>query len=281
MTRPLREITAEEVAGFEEDGVVCLRGILPPAWLDQMAGVIESVLTHHTSTDLTAMAGRLGNAESNAMTERRGRFIAGTDHWRHLPEFHRFATQSPLPLIAGRLMRASKVNLYEDSVLVKEPGATEATAFHQDLSYFHVEGTQVCTAWCPLDPVTRATGAVGYVRGSHHWGTVYRPNLFVSTASIPDTEGECVPDINAHPERYEILFFDMRPGDISVHHGRTLHGAGGNASVSQRRRAISVRYCGDDVRYRIRPGAPLKAHHARGRDDDVLDSDDCPIVWRA
>jgi hypothetical protein len=40
-----------------------------------------------------------------------------------------------------------------------------------------------------------------------------------------------------------------------------------------------VRYCGDDARYRIRPGAPTKPHHANVRDGDPLGDADCPRVW--
>ena len=61
---------------------------------------------------------------------------------------------------------------------------------------------------------------------------------------------------------------------MAVHHARTLHGAFPNAS-SRRRRAVSVRYCGDDARYELRPGAPRKPHHAR----DPLGDPDCPRVW--
>ena len=73
----------------------------------------------------------------------------------------------------------------------------------------------------------------------------------------------------------------MQPGDLTVHHCRTLHGAAGNASPTMRRRALSVRYCGDDARYRIRRGVPRKPHHAEVADGDVLDHPDCPVVWRA
>ncbi len=209
-----------------------------------------------------------------------GRFVSGVDHWRTRPQFRVFAADSPLPAIVGALLRATKVNLYEDSVLVKEPGALERTAWHQDLSYFHVDGEQLCTTWCPLDRVGSETGAVRYARGSHRWDEVYRPNLFVSTMPIPGTEGALVPDVDALASA-EILTFDTEPGDVVVHHARTLHAAGGNRSSSTRRRAISVRYCGDDARVLIRPGAPLKAYQHTVTDGAVLDSPDCPVVWRA
>lgn len=58
-----------------------------------------------------------------------------------------------------------------------------------------------------------------------------------------------VPDVLADAELATLLAsFEVEPGGVVVHHYRTLHGAPGNTSVSRRRRAISVRYCGDDIR---------------------------------
>lgn len=142
------------------------------------------------------------------------------------------------------------------------------------------ESVPTCTTWCPLDCVGPETGAVRYARGSHRWDAVYRPNLFVSTMPIPGTEGELVPDVDALASA-EVLTFETEPGDVVVHHARTLHAAGGNRSSSTRRRAISVRYCGDDARVLIRTGAPLKAYQRGIADGATLVSPDCPVVWRA
>ncbi len=282
---PVRPITEAEVDTFWTDGVICLRGVLEPALLASMEQPVEAALTGSESADLSEMGRALAAAGESVRTdgdasESTGRFVSGVDHWRTRPEFLAFAAGSPLPAIVGALLRATKVNLYEDSVLVKEPGALERTAWHQDLSYFHVDGEQLCTTWCPLDPVGPETGAVRYARGSHRWDAVYRPNLFVSTMPIPGTEGDLVPDVDALSAA-EILTFETGPGDVVVHHARTLHAAGGNRSSSTRRRAISVRYCGDDARVRIRAGAPLKAYQHAVTDGAVPDSPDCPVVWRS
>jgi ectoine hydroxylase-related dioxygenase (phytanoyl-CoA dioxygenase family) len=286
MREPCRVVTEAEIAAFDRDGVVCLRRILPLAWIARMETPLEVALrTKETTADLTEMgralaaSGRTPLSDPAVTAVERGRFRSGVDHWRHLPDFRAFACESPLPAIAAALLRSRQVNLYEDSVLVKEPGTAEPTAFHQDLGYFHVEGEQICTFWVPLDPVTPETGAVVYARGSHREERVYQPNLFVSEAPIPGTRGEPVPDVRA--AGHELVSFAMEPGDLAVHHARTVHGAGGNRSASLRRRAISVRYCGDDVRYRIREGAPRKPHQLGVRDGDRLDSEDCPVVFRA
>lgn len=286
MTAPLRPITDDEIETFWNDGVVCLRGVLPRDLLSSMEAPLAELLELPEMGDMSAMGDALESSGHNvlrdgAVAPRRGRFVSGVDHWRRHESFRSFAGASPLPAIAGVLLRSHKINLWEDSALVKEPGTQERTAWHQDLAYFHVSGEQVCTMWCPLDVVTTATGAVQFVVGSHRWSEVYRPNLFVSTLPIPGTSGDEVPDIDALAAAgdAEIVTFDTEPGDITVHHARTIHGAGPNTSGTMWRRAISVRFCGDDARYFHRAGAPMKPHHHQVADGDVLDSPDCPVVW--
>jgi len=226
-----------------------------------------------------SVAGQAGADVMLDAGERGGRFYSGLDHWQTNRDFADFARISPLPGFAAGLLRATKLNLYEDSVLVKEPGAIEKTAFHQDISYFHVEGHQICTTWVPLDPVRAETGAVRFISGSHLWKKQYRPNFFTSQVLMPDTEGEAVPDFHKSERSSKAVSFDMEPGDVTIHHARTIHGAGGNMSKTTRRRAISVRYCGDDARYRMRKGVPPKPHHALVKEGDVLDHPGCPVVW--
>lgn len=276
-TEPLRPVTDDELARFVADGVVHLPGILPTAWLEHLTGPVDETIADPSITaDMTALRAGLGGAGDKA--EEGGRFLSGVDHWLHDSAFASFATTSPLPAIAGALMCADRIHLYEDSVLVKEPGTVEATVLHQDLGYFHLSGERICTCWVPLDPVSVDSGAMVYVRGSHRSGTVYRPNWFVTRDPLPDTEGEAVPTIQPDDDR--VACIPAEPGDVIVHHAATLHGSGPNRSATTRRRAVSVRYCGDGVRYEIRPGAPSKPHHAHIRSGDpVVDHPGCPQVW--
>lgn len=282
-----RAVRDDQIETFWADGVVCLRGVLAPDWIARLHAAVEDVLSARDGTDLSAMAAQIDAGGGAVLRDAasdgtpRGRFFAGTDHWRRHRTFRDFALVSPLPALVAALLRARRVALYEDSLLVKEPGTVERTAFHQDMAYFHVTGSQVCTTWCPLDLVDAATGAVKYVRGSHRWQRDFQPNFFVSTAAIPGTLGETVPDVEGDPQRYELLSFDTGPGDVVVHHARTIHGAPGNASSTRRRRAVSVRYCGDDVRFHRRPGAPLKPWQEGASEGAPLDPADSPLAYGA
>lgn len=272
---PSRAVTAGEHAAFVRDGVVHLEQVLDRSVVMAMAEPVERALVGDQSADLGALADADG-------VEGGARFVAGVDHWRHDEDFRRFACDSALPEVAATLLGSDTVALYEDSVLVKEPGSPYRTEFHTDAAYFHIAGDQACTFWVPLDEVSVDSGAVQYVKGSHRWDRRFRPHLFTLTDPIPGTEGEEVPDVWSDPDLQPLLLgFDVAPGDVVVHHYRTLHGAGANTSETTRRRAISVRYCGDDARYQFKPGAPRKAHHDRVREGDRLGDVDAPQVWPA
>ncbi len=279
-------VSDKEIEAFWRDGVVVIRGVLSDKTLAAMAQPVDRALGSEEMNNMTEMGamvvppsgGTVLNDPAAAKTGApRGQFHGGTDHWWTDPDFEHFATQSPLPQVAAELMQSQKLWFYEDSVLVKEPHTEEPTSIHQDMAYFQLEGDKVCTTWCPLDPISKATGATVYVKGSHRWERNFRPNWFVSQLSMPDTDGEEVPDYDRDDSEH-LLCFDMAPGDVAVHHAMTLHGAHANVT-DQWRRAISVRYCGDGTVYRFKRGTPLKPHHSEVNEGDPVNHPRCPQVW--
>ena len=72
---------------------------------------------------------------------------------------------------------------------------------------------------------------------------------------IPGTAGVQPPQPD--PDGPDVFGFDLAVGDLTVHHARTLHSAGPNLTDAPRR-ALSIRYCGDDAVVRVKPGAPPK-----------------------
>jgi ectoine hydroxylase-related dioxygenase (phytanoyl-CoA dioxygenase family) len=263
-------VTHDEVEAFWRDGVVHLPGIIPTAWIQALVGPVERVLAQGEAADLGAMAG--GGDVAPA-------FSGGVDHWLGDETFRAFSLRSPLGPIVAALLRSQHLWLWEDSVLVKEPGSPFTTRFHTDAGYFHVDGSQVCTTWVPLDAADESSGAVAFVRGSHLDPVAYRPNLFVTDEPIPGTEGEVVPDVLADPALAgRLVSFSLQPGDLTVHHYCTLHGAPANTS-DRRRRAVSVRYCGDDARYRHKPGLPGRRGLEDVADGDPVGPPWCPQAW--
>ncbi len=278
MEQPLRLPTDDEIETFWRDGVVVLRDALDPASVAALAPSVDAAFAGDATGDLTAMAGAGATGDGATGAGDTGRFRGGIDHWLVDPVMRDFATTSALPALVAALLRTEHLFLYEDSILVKSPGTREETKFHTDLPYFQVEGTQLATTWCPLDEVTPDTGSLRFVRGSHLWDREFRPNLFVTDDPLPGTEGEVVPSID--PDDPSVLCPSLGPGDLTVHHARTVHGAGPNTSATTWRRAVSVRYCGDDARVHLRPGLPVSAHHRDLVEGEPLhDGTATPQVW--
>jgi ectoine hydroxylase-related dioxygenase (phytanoyl-CoA dioxygenase family) len=137
--------------------------------------------------------------------------------------------------------------------------------------------------WVPVDPANEETGAIRYIRGSHKWNKEFQPNVFVAGTAFPGSEDYLPLDQEELEDHKDLIQFVSEPGDIIIHHYKTVHGAGGNHSNYQVRRAASLRYCGDDMVYKHRPFAPPQEHHQHTLNDgDTLHGATCfPLVWEA
>jgi hypothetical protein len=313
MSKLARPITQDEVAAYKIAGVVLLRGVLDLSSVNTLRRCIdEAVHTMGQSPsgyDLSALTKAFESDDWQKLESQsegqhdvagimeyikssgkpllfdeakagKGSFLLDTGIAARLREFRRFCVGGAVPEIAGALLDSEKVNFFGDQIFVKEPQTRERTAFHQDATYFEIAGDQCCVMWIPVDPVTLEGGVMQYLRGSHRDGKLYQPNVFVSQTPLPGAQGEPLPDIEGHMSDHDIVHFDVEPGDVIVHHYRTIHGAGGNHSRYQVRRAASLRYCGDDIRFETRPWAPKQLHHTqRLRDGDPLSGPDFPVVW--
>jgi ectoine hydroxylase-related dioxygenase (phytanoyl-CoA dioxygenase family) len=265
---PLRPVAAVDRAVYERDGVVCLRGMFDGDWISLLAEAVAE-----------AMASPGPHGERYTKPGDPGGFFGDLDMWRRIAGFRRFVLESPAAAIAGRVMGASRVNFFYDQLLVKEPGTAERTPWHQDQPYWAVSGRQVCSIWLPLDAVARET-AVEYVRGSHLWRRTFLPYHFADGSPYRERELEAMPDIDADRGAYDIVAYDMEPGDCLVFQAMIVHGAPGNASPSRRRRALATRWTGDDARYCVYAGEVAIPTSDPGlRHGDLMDCTAFPRVW--
>ncbi|MBT6190149.1 MAG: phytanoyl-CoA dioxygenase [Tateyamaria sp.] len=238
-----------DIDTYQADGVALIRGLFADHVEDLRAGVARN------------MAEPGPYASTNDKPGETGLFFDDYCNWQRIPEFDRVLRNGPAAAVAADLMGSNAVQLFHDHVLVKEPGTSMATPWHQDNPYYFVQGRQTISFWSPLDPVRDAT--LRCVAGSHLWPKDVVPTRWVSEAAF--FEGDYIPVPNPEAEGMRIVEFEMEPGDAVAFHFRTLHGARGNSSDS-RRRAFSVRMVGDDARYVDRPGLtspPFPGHNMK------------------
>ena len=227
------------VEDYQRDGVVLVKGLWKD-WVEPLRAGVQRNMNE---------PGPYG--AENLKPGEGGRFFDDYCNWTRISEFEEVIRKSDVADVAAQLMGSQGVQMFHDHVLVKEPGTSKPTPWHQDGPYYFVQGRQTVSFWSPLDPVKEAS--LRCVAGSHLWPKEVLPTRWLAETSFyPDADKYMpVPDPDA--EGMRVVEFEMEPGDAVAFNYLTLHGARGNTSAN-RRRAFSLRLLGDDARYVTRPG---------------------------
>ena len=268
---PLAAIRDDAVERFREDGAVRLRGLIDTDWIELLRRGVACNLDSPTPLHTV-----------QTLEEEPGFFLSDICSSQEIAEFREFVLNGPAAAAAARLMASERANFWADTLWVKEAGTPKRTRWHQDQPFFWIDGAQVCVLWWPLDPVRRENG-LELVKGSHLWGRWFAPELSrlgqdLYTSPV-GRRFERMPDIDAHRDEYEILSFDVEPGDAIAFHGFTVHGAAGNAD-RRMRRAMSTIWMGDDACYGVRPSAGRPHFHGHDLEPgESMDSSYFPRAW--
>jgi ectoine hydroxylase-related dioxygenase (phytanoyl-CoA dioxygenase family) len=260
---------------FWRDGAVCVRNAFTHDEIELARRAIDANLAH-----LSPYAKRASDAGDGA-------FIEDFCNWQRIPELEQFVRTSGASRIAADLIGgAGPVRLFHDHVLVKEPGTRQRTPWHQDIPYYNVAGRLNVSMWIPVDPVPRAS-TLEFVKGSHRdgedQGPWYMPRTFLDGQAKWFPEGSLaeLPDIDADPERFPVIGWELEPGDAVCFHMLTLHAAGG-VSGNHRRRVLSLRFLGADMVHAVRPwttSPPFPGLADELADGAPLDHPLFPVVW--
>ncbi len=266
---PLRPITDDEVAQFWTDGAIAVSGLYDDDWIAHMRDAVEENLANPGP-----------QSREYAKPGDGGRFLGDIGVWWIKPGLKRYVFESPAASIAQRFLGSEKVNFFYDQLFVKEPGTPVATPWHQDQPYWPIRGWQVISIWLTLDDVTLETSGVEYVAGSHRGNVWYKPRHFGGDPNAyRNTPGVPIPDFDEQRDRHRFLSWDMKAGDVLIHHALTVHGSRGNASSTRRRRAYATRWTGDDVTFDPRPDlVPLTIAPIPLAPGEALDCDVFPLV---
>ena len=227
---------------FERDGVILCRDVLPKQLLKQVIGEYEA-----TDPDVAEIP--------------KHRTIVV--FWTHIPGTRKqIKCLSDMPFMSRfavavaemvRHLGDGELRLLETIIFNKPPGTSNTLRWHQDVSYFPFNPNNQLAAWIPFDFVIRESGAMIYALGTHkmelrassdlHSGRVFDGE---DRASIPDD-----------PETLGIKTrcFEMAPGDMLIHDGRTWHMSGPNTMEGRQRRGLSLRFLVGDTYYHPRPGS--------------------------
>ena len=273
-------ITNAKRATYKEDGVVFLEGVFTD-WVERLTAGIDR------NMDNPSERARIWDKDAQGRT-----CFYDSQVWQDIPEYRDFCLNSPCGEIAGRLLGSTRINFFFDAIFVRTPGAQFRTPFHQDEPYWSVEGFDTCSVWMPLVPVEKKS-ALEFVRGSHLWKEKFRQTNFGALTGDDRDQVEFAddgtvpfPDIEGNRDAYEILSWDMEPGDCVAFNARIIHGGSGNLSPDRDLKVFNTQWLGDDVRVNFRPEGMDPDHSAimaaNGlKPGDRPGTDLYPLVWAA
>ena len=261
------EVSDEAVATYQRDGVVVLRGVFRD-WVEPLLAGMAAAHAQPSALE-----------RSYQPSDGSAPFFQDFCRWPDIPQFRAYVFDSPAAAIAARLMRSRTARFFHDHTLIKWPGNSTVTPWHQDEPYYCVRGEQSVSFWTPLDPVSAAT-SLQCVAGSHRWSAKgFRPDRFDGTSLYAKSDFDPLPDIEAQRSTHDIRVWDMQPGDAVAFDFRTVHGAAANTATIPRR-VFSARWIGDDARYVVRPGRTSPPFPGLTlKDGEPMVADEFPLAY--
>lgn len=241
-----RQITSEERRQFQRDGVVCLRSIIDPDWVDLAREGIEDQRRSPTEYATIVEKDDLYFLVDQMPTYRNAKL-------------RRVALESGAADVVKELYGINQVRWLYDQLFYKGSGQVPETPWHQDTVYGFLNGPNIVRVWIPVDHAPRQT-SIEVVRGSHLWNIEYdiiqhiavlednvahtKTGKFNYLDTRADTRHK-LPNIEECRDSFDIVGFEADPGDVIAFNYHILHHAGAGLNPNEKRRAFAVVY-GDE-----------------------------------
>ncbi|NKB64182.1 MAG: phytanoyl-CoA dioxygenase family protein [Gammaproteobacteria bacterium] len=133
--------------------------------------------------------------------------------------------------------------VWSTEFFIKEAGTQKVVSWHQDLTYWGLGSTEgEMTAWLALSPATPESGCMRFLPGSHRYDLLKHRDTFADSNLL--SRGQ---ELEVDVDESKAVDILLRPGEMSLHHGRIFHSSGPNVS-NDRRIGLAIRYLRPDVK---------------------------------
>ncbi len=159
-------LTDDQIASFQRDGHVLLRGVCSPAEIAVYRPIIVEA-TMRLNTEHRPLEQRTTYGKA---------FLQVMNIWEQDEGVKRFVFARRFAQIAAQLMGVRGARLYHDQALFKE-GSGGYTPWHQDQYYWPLDTDKTITMWMPLIDITPDMGPMVFVSGSQREGHLAPINI--------------------------------------------------------------------------------------------------------
>jgi hypothetical protein len=129
------------------------------------------------------------------------------------------------------------IGLWSSHFICKDPFVGRATPWHEDSAFWNGRLSRydgIVTVWLALDRSTRENGCMRVIPGTHR-------NGFSKYESVDLAGNTFHRQIANQIDEQQAVYFELEPGESSLHDSRIIHGAEANRSPHRR--------CGYTMRY--------------------------------
>ncbi|AIE84968.1 phytanoyl-CoA dioxygenase family protein [Fimbriimonas ginsengisoli] len=133
---------------------------------------------------------------------------------------------------AAKELAGVPLRLWHDQILIKAPGTSKATEFHQDQPYWpHANSPNPISCWIALGDVPVEAGCMTFIPGQQRRTDLQAQNLADARSLF-----EVAPEMRWEPR----VTLPLRAGDVTFHHGRCPHMATPNLSSEPRVAHVAI-----------------------------------------
>ena len=220
-------ITDRQIAFFREYGYLRCDNVLSEGEVELLRDAVD-----RASEERKGFARDLAPAEGEG--QRRERILQMLNLWEVYPAVKAYLTGGRIGDIARRLSGSRSVRLYHDQALVKPPGPSAPSPWHQDQPYWPSKEPGMFSCWMALDDVTIERGCMQFIPGSHNWGE-FPPMSFGG-------DGPQIRDLltDDQKEAWKPVPVELRAGSCTFHHGLTFHFTNPNTTDRTRRALVAI-----------------------------------------
>lgn len=211
-TLPKYRLTADQIASYQRDGFVTIRGFFTP----EEIGPLQRACLEDPKLggNLRAVLDSSGNPQRVTSWTDLGDDLLGV-----FPRIARIVD-------GAEALLGMEVYHWHSKLSMKPPHTAGRWDWHQDYPYWYDEGClypEMLTCMIAIDPTFAANGCVQLVRGSNQMGRMN--HVAVGEANGVDPER-----LEQVMKRHEIVQAELEPGDACFFDGNTLHASGPNTT---------------------------------------------------
>ncbi len=265
-------LSTRQLEFFHANGYLIVRQLLDAKTVEVLRGALTSIVQGQAQG--AGQPARSKYPDGTQVTQFRG-------VWKSHPVFLDLMQRSNLGEAAAQLMDTREVRLLADQIFYKEPKLGGAVPCHQDYAYWRrISTSNIITAWMAISSVSRESGCMYMIPGSHRWGLFDNSGFDGMKDAVRKMDPELFLKRDLSDEQRKELTREpvlLEPGDVSFHHALVIHCSYANTSDGSRIGYIH-RYLPAEARY-VEAYDLTNPREIDVKNGELINTPRYPLVW--